>query len=177
MPALHQNNTAVSIQLNFDIDDENGTEILNNFFTVAKHLFENVFNEIKPQFLALDENGNVDEGYYYENALPIKDNKVIPAIHSIIKNEWKNIIQNEEEYGGPFNKMDFEGCMEGDSPYYGPVYMSSDLSTVAIIFESSYDLNDVEPLCKEAINNDSSNLIDMIEVVDWSGKYSFINKP
>ena len=173
MPVLHQNNTAICIQTTINTDDDNVLEKLNGYLQKVNDLLENTFNTISPQLLVMDENGKVDESIYYQEALPVKENEIISTIHLIIRNELEKFIKTEEEYEGPFTNMVFDECIEGDNPYHGPIYMSSDLYYIGIIFESEFEMDEVESLCKEAMQYDDSNLIEMIEVVDWSGKYLF----
>ena len=173
MPVLHQNNTEICIQTTINTDDNNVLKELNGYLEKVNNLLENTFNTISPKLLVMDKNGKVDENIYYQDALPVKENNIISAIHTIIRSELEKFIKTEEYYEGPFTNMVFDECIEGDSPYHGPIFLSDDLFYIGIIFESEFEMDEVEPLCKEAIQYDDSNLIEMIEVVDWSGKYLF----
>ena len=101
------------------------------------------------------KNGKVDESIYYQDALPVKENNIISAIHTIIRSELERFLKTEEYYEGPFTNMVFDECIEGDSPYHGPIFLSDDLSYIGIIVESEFEMDEVKPLCKEAIQHDT----------------------
>ena len=66
---------------------------------------------------------------------------------------------------------DFEDLVEGDSPYETPMFFIEDGSYVGIIFETSFELEQIEDSCKAASNEMGESAF--IELVDYSGNYKY----
>jgi hypothetical protein len=174
MPAFIQNSTAIAISNKNIIDGKSSYDRIDSFFEKIKYVLDNCFNDVNPQLLnfTINANGDVDVDTDYLDLLPAKDNKMINELHKAMKNRFINAIEKDIWYEGPDNYTNFdEVSSEEDSPYESPIFTSDDLFSVGLNFESSYDFDDLAPLCKKALEYLEDEY--SIELVDYQGTYEY----
>tara|TARA_Y100000780_G_C13456681_1_gene329270 strand:- start:8 stop:547 length:540 start_codon:yes stop_codon:yes gene_type:complete len=174
MPLLDVNNVAILLRTEIDPEDSNVINEFDLFFDRVREVLDNTLGQFQPKILAIDDKGNVHPAHYYEDISPYqKGNEMITTIQTIMKQHLNNLIENDEGYEGPAAEMNFDECIEGDSPYESPMFMSEDLCFIGIIIESQDAFDDVLSGCKKAaklLGEDGE-----VEIVDYSGEYEYFN--
>ena len=172
MPVLESNNTAIMIQCEPEIDDkQTAFSDVETFFNKISNILDKHFSEYFPEILEVNEDGIISELQLYENLCPAKNNKTLNNIKKNILIQLENVIDKDEYFDSPYQEADFEDLVEGDSPYETPMFFIEDGSYVGIIFETSFELEQIEDSCKAASNEMGESAF--IELVDYSGNYKY----
>ena len=172
MPVLESNNTAIMIQCEPDIaDKQTALSDVETFFNKISNILDKHFSEYFPEILEVNEDGIISELQLYENLCPAKNNKTLNNIKKNILIQLENVIDKDEYFDSPYQEADFEDLVEGDSPYETPMFFIEDGSYVGIIFETSFELEQIEDSCKAASNEMGESAF--IELVDYSGNYKY----
>lgn len=174
MPAFIVNSTAIAINKKNIIEGESPYDRIDSFFEKIKYVLDNCFNEVDPQLLnfTIDANGDVIVDSDYLDLLPAKDHKMINELHKAMKNRFINAIESDIWYEGPDNWTNFDEVFsEEDSPYESPIFTSEDLYSIGLNFESTYDFDDLAPLCQKALEHLGDDY--SIELVDYQGTYEY----
>lgn len=172
MPVLESNNTAIMIQCEPDLDDkQTALSDVETFFNKISNILDKHFSEYFPEILEVNEDGIISELQLYENLCPAKNNKTLNNIKKNILIQLENVIDKDEYFDSPYQEADFEDLVEGDSPYETPMFFIEDGSYVGIIFETSFELEQIEDSCKAASNEMGESA--SIELVDYSGNYKY----
>ena len=176
MPAFIRNNTAISIKKNNIFDDKSSYDKIDSFFEKVKYVLDDCFHGVDPQLLifAINADGDAEVGddHDYINLLPAKDNKMINNLHKVMINRFTNAIEKDIWYEGHDNYTNFdEVYSKEDSPYESPIFTSDDLYSIGINFESSYEFDDLAPVCKKANQYLGDGY--WIELVYYDGTYEY----
>ena len=127
MPVLESNNTAIMIQCEPDIDDnQTAFSDVDTFFNKISNILDKHFSEYFPEILEVNEDGIISELQLYENLCPAKNNKTLNNIKKNILIQLENVIDKDEYFDSPYQEADFEDLVEGDSPYETPMFFIED---------------------------------------------------